>query len=1386
MPDDRPASTVTEDRFEQVLAGLLLAEENGERLDLSQVFRACPELEAPLREFFRARAGFDRLAPLLAPTAERSSAVTTPPELPPESRFDGYEVIKEVGRGGRGVVYRVSDPELNRPLAVKVLRPELRDESDAVQRFLEEAQLTSQLQHPGVVPVHAIGRLADGRPYFAMKLVRGRTLAQLLAERPAPSHDLPRFLGIFQQVGQAVAYAHSRGVIHRDLKPQNVMVGAFAEVQVMDWGLAKVLSAEVASREAPPGAAAGIADTIRTVRTEAAGHSSADGLVVGTVAYMSPEQAKGQVEWIDERADVFGLGAVLCEVLTGQPPYTGAPAWKLLLARAGELADAFARLDRCDADAELIALARDCLAPERERRPRDAGAVTERVAAYLAGVQERLRRAELERAAAEARRAEAEAKARAERRARRLAVGLIVAMFLIVAGAGGLWLWWDRRQTEERRAITADLDQVLESQQKGQWDDARAALERAEGRLGSGGAPDLRQRIRQGWADLEMVVWIEEAGVPQIQFGVGVRPPRIGMSSGDAVPSLQGRPKEGLFTPEQADADYAEAFRKYGLDLQALDPATAAERIAAASIKEQLLAALDNWAATRWTRDVPGRDHLLAIARQVDSDEWRNRFRDLAVQGNRQRLEELAGQAEVAEQSPATLHMLALALFRVKAYATAMGLLKSAQRKHPGDFWINHDVGFCSLTQRDRSREAATYLQAALALRPQSQRVRRNLGLALSAQGRWVDAENVFRDALKLEPGDARTHSSLGVILHREGKLEEAVAAFWRAIELRPDSVEAHGNLAMTLEKQGKLDEALAVHQKALALDPKNARLHCNYGASLETLGRYPEARAAFEEAVRLQPNLAQAHLNLGGLLCDHLHNPDGAIASFRRCLEFDPGSADAHYGLGNAWTDKRLPEKAITAYQQAIRLKPNHAWAHCNLGITLAAKGLLAEAIFEYRTALHIQPEYPEALNALGNAIQKQGNVKGAIPLHRQAVHLQPQNGVLHFNLARVLQADGALNEAVAEYRTTTRLRPDFAGGWINLAGALRQNRGLDESIEAWKEVIRRFPRRPEGYTGLGNALAAKGLMDEAIAAYRDAVREKPNDPLAHLNLGLALEREGRLAESVESLEAAALCQPGRPAAYFNLGNVLLQQGRWDDAAAAYRKAIAARKDYAEAHCNLGAVLQRSGQLADSLAAFRRGHELGSRDPHWRYPSAQWVREAERLIALERQLPEIVAGKLQPANGDERHLFARLCYCKRHYEAAARLHEAALAAAPKQADAPGDDTLYSAVCSAASAGSGLGEDAAKLDDDQRASRRRQALDWLRTGLGSWTKFLDRGKHQARATVERMLQHWQADPDLAGVRDKAGLAKLPDTERVAWEKLWADVEALRKRARETK
>ncbi|HEY2635779.1 MAG TPA: serine/threonine-protein kinase, partial [Solirubrobacteraceae bacterium] len=376
-------------------------------------------------------------------------------EMPaPGDRPDRLLLLGEIARGGMGAVLRGRDADLGRDVAVKLLLERHEGSPELVRRFVEEAQIAGQLQHPGIVPVYELGALADRRPYFAMKLVKGRTLATLLAERESPADDRPRFLAVFEQVCQTVGYAHSRGVIHRDLKPSNIMVGAFGEVQVMDWGLAKVLREGGASDDATAGRI--VEETmIQTSRSEADGDYSQAGSVLGTPSYMAPEQAVGDVGVVDRRADVFGLGSILCEILTGEPAFAGRSSVEILQrARRGDTADALARLDACGADPQMIDLVRDCLAAVPEDRPRDAGVIAARLNGYLAGVQERLH-------AARVAGAEERARAESERAKRRLAVALACSLVTTVLLVGGGWAWASSRRAEQVAARTRDVNDAV-------------------------------------------------------------------------------------------------------------------------------------------------------------------------------------------------------------------------------------------------------------------------------------------------------------------------------------------------------------------------------------------------------------------------------------------------------------------------------------------------------------------------------------------------------------------------------------------------------------------------------------------------------------------------------------------------------------------------------------------------------------------------------------------------------------------------------------------------------------------------------------------------------------------------------------------------------------
>jgi serine/threonine protein kinase len=269
-----------------------------------------------------------------------------------------YDLVEKIGQGGMGVVFRAHDRQLDRPVAIKVLGAAIQD-AGARDRLVREARVIARLEHPGIVPVHDCGVLPDGRFYYAMKLVRGRRLDEP-AGRPAA---LAGRLALFQKVCDAVAFAHAHGVIHRDLKPQNVMLGAFGEVLVMDWGIAK----EVGERTARPAEIPG--------RAHAPADGTVDGTVIGTPGYMAPEQARGDIDGVDQRSDVYALGAILHFLLSGRAPVHEPGGAALVLPR---------RHDRT-IPRPLEAVCLKALAADRAARYAGAAELAGDVADFLAG-----------------------------------------------------------------------------------------------------------------------------------------------------------------------------------------------------------------------------------------------------------------------------------------------------------------------------------------------------------------------------------------------------------------------------------------------------------------------------------------------------------------------------------------------------------------------------------------------------------------------------------------------------------------------------------------------------------------------------------------------------------------------------------------------------------------------------------------------------------------------------------------------------------------------------------------------------------------------------------------------------------------------------------------
>jgi serine/threonine protein kinase/Flp pilus assembly protein TadD len=885
----------------------------------------------------------------------------------------GYRVLREIARGGMGRVLAALDLALDRDVALKVLLPGARAE-----RFVRESKITARLPHPGIPPVHALGTLADGSPFLAMKLIAGQTLAEAMK-----TGDRPRLLEAFTQVCQAVGFAHSRGIIHRDLKPANVMVGSFGEVQVMDWGLAKDLTGHEVADESCSSELriAPIADLgpDQTTDPRPLGESTDDrtqaGQVMGTPAFMAPEQARGEAT--DARADVFALGGILCAILTGQAPYSGKSILEVLhRAASADLVEANARLAECGTDAELVALCRDCLAAAPEGRPQDAGAVAARVAAHQAAVRERLRRAELERAEARVQAEEERKRREVERQRRRAQLGLAGAVLLLVAGAAGGALWYQREQAH--RVAEQAMRQAEADRKRGQAEqELRQAMRQAQNarqqllaRLGKPGGvfklldrpADWSGQLQAARAAVRQARTVARSAEGLAEGPLGAEISRMdALLAGDeaeyrlALALEQVRldratPVGGEYNHASALAAYRQAFGRPGPQAEQGGEAALAEKIRQSPIREQLVAALDDWCLTAWLagrRDLAG--GLLALACQSDPDPVRNQVRDVKLWQDRSSLAKLAGLLEPdrGEQkrgtrlSPQMYLLVGYVLFRGGAEWEPW--LRAGQAAYPADFWLNLQLGTL-LWEKKRPAEAGGFLRVAVAVRPHSCAAHTNLGNALADVNDQAGAIRQYRQAIALKPDYALAHSNLGRSLLDKGELGEAIQEFRRAIEIDPKHAPAHNSLGRALRMKGDLEGAIREYRRAIDLNPSDWSVHHNLGNVLRDQKDRAGAIAAFRQAIHLNPRSAQAHYNLGEVLQGGM-DVEGAIREYRQAIELDPKLAQAHTNLGNALRVKGDLEGAIREYRRAVELAPKDAVNHGALGQALLVQGEFAAA---------------------------------------------------------------------------------------------------------------------------------------------------------------------------------------------------------------------------------------------------------------------------------------------------------------------------------------------------------------------------------------------------------------------------------------------------------
>jgi len=853
-----------------------------------------PDLITDVRRLLqRARAVEDQMDVLFPSSGIMDESATATPLDMSLPQIPGYELHSILGAGGMGVVYKARHISLNRTVAIKVPLAGAFATPSERQRHIREAQAIAAMGHPNIITVHDVGEF-DGRPYFTMEFIDGQNLSAKLSNTPQPAREAAAMVAI---LADAADQAHQVGIIHRDLKPANILLAPDGTPKITDFGLARHSGRDAAL--------------------------TVGGFQFGTPSYMSPEQARGLPAASSRSVDIYSLGAILYEMLTGRPPFRAENAVETIRQVLEEEPVAPSRLNpKAPRDLETICL--KCLHKDPERRYPSAAALSQDLRRFLRGEG-----------------IEARPVGPAERlyrwaRRRPAHATLVGASVCAIVAAVAVAFWVQKvqsdraaeatlRQGRARQAIETAVSLAGDLRANERWVEARHVLDDARSYLDEAQSHDLAEMLQR--ADQHLTAAWEL----------------------DDIRRQYPESNESGFDYRPAATAYQQVFDRLGFGADV--PLQAAARAVDSSpIRKELLNALDNAAfVARAFNHRAGMDRPLAIARAADPDPWRDRFRRPAAWFERDTLLALCDEAR-ASTEPQPSHLIVIAgvlLGGLGANDKALEILHDAHSRNPLDFWVNLELGNL-LWRANRSADASQYFRAAVTIQPKN-------------PGAWV---------------------SLGANLNHSGSREEAIIAVRRAIELNPRLLPAWRNYITYLRAAGRIDEAAAALNRAakelpaqaVSLDGLRAGLSWDRARRLASSNKWPEAMSEYRSALSNAPNDAEFWFEVGavGLLAGEREDFEHARGTM---LEWAGPGTLRPFLVARAATLTPAPADLVEAAAALNKSEsPREAstyWSFRQRGATLCRTGRQANAVALFEKSIILEPSTSRAvLNWLWLAI--------------------------------------------------------------------------------------------------------------------------------------------------------------------------------------------------------------------------------------------------------------------------------------------------------------------------------------------------------------------------------------------------------------------------------